>query len=57
MATGIAGPQTGQTTGAFLYGNGLGYYNFGPERFGQNAYLLTPNNAPIRLRFYFSTQL
>ena len=57
VATGIAGPQTGQTSGYFLYGPQLGYYNYGPERFGQQPYIIVPNNAPTRLRLYYQVQL
>ena len=56
VATAVAGPQTGQTTGTVLFPT-LGFTNFGPERFGQSAYNLSPSNAPIRFRFYYSIAL
>jgi hypothetical protein len=56
VATGVAGPQTGQTSGTVLFGEQLGFFNFGPERFGQGAYTLAPSGAPIRFRFYYQLQ-
>jgi hypothetical protein len=57
VATGIAGPQTGQTNGFPLFGPGLGFANFGPERFGQNAYGLSPSIQPTSYRFYYQMSL
>lgn len=57
VATGIAGPQTGQTSGAVLFGNGLGYYDYGPERFGQNAYNLNASGQQTSFRFYYQLSL
>ena len=57
VATGVAGPQTGQTSGYYAFGPALGYYNWGPERFGQSAYTLSPNLAPVRFRIYYQVQL
>jgi len=61
VATGVAGPQTGQVStvgslGAVPAGN-LGFANYGPERFGQTPYTLTPSNAPIALRVYYQLGL
>jgi hypothetical protein len=53
VATGVAGPQTGQGSGTVLFGPQLGFFNFGPERFGQSAYTLGPNVAPTRFRLYY----
>ncbi|MDQ6944006.1 MAG: hypothetical protein M3169_16030, partial [Candidatus Eremiobacteraeota bacterium] len=56
VATGIAGPQTGQTTGAVNFPT-LGFVNYGPERFGQSAYFLRPEIQPLSYRFYYQMSL
>jgi len=61
VATGVAGPQTGQVAtvgslGAATAG-GLGFANFGPERFGQSAYNLTPSLTQIGVRLYYQLAL
>lgn len=57
VATGIAGPQTGQTSGVPLFGNALGFYNFGPERFGQAAYNVNPSGQQTSFRLYYQLSL
>ncbi len=61
VSTGIAGPYTGQintvaTQGAAMAA-GLGFANYGPERFGQSAYNLTPSNTPTQVRLYYQLSL
>jgi len=61
VATGVAGPQTGQisTVGSLgvVPAANLGFANYGPERFGQSAYNLTPSNQPVAFRFYYQLSL
>ncbi len=63
VATGVAGPQTGQiatvgsTVGGAAAAAGLGFANFGPERFGQSAYNLTPSNIQVGVRLYYQLSL
>jgi hypothetical protein len=57
VATGIAGPQTGQTSGVPLFGTALGFYNFGPERFGQAAYNVNPSGQQTSFRLYYQLSL
>ncbi|GAC1543447.1 MAG: hypothetical protein NVS3B16_09790 [Vulcanimicrobiaceae bacterium] len=61
VATGVAGPQTGQisTVGSLGAANagGLGFANFGPERFGSSSYNLTPSNSAIGVRLYYQLAL
>jgi hypothetical protein len=57
VATGIPGPQTGQTSGVPLFGTALGFYNFGPERFGQAAYNVNPSGQQTAFRFYYQLSL
>lgn len=57
VATGIPGPQTGQLAAAQTLGPGLGFVNWGRERFGQSAWTLVPNNTPINFRIYYTLSL
>ena len=61
VATGIAGPNTGQinvvgTQGA-VTAAGLGFANYGNERFGYSAYTLTPSNIATQVRLYYQLSL
>jgi hypothetical protein len=52
VATGISGPQSGQTSLAQsfpLEGN----VNQGPDRFANQPYAMSPNGTPRTLRFYY----
>jgi len=59
VATGVAGPNTGQVSTVGSLGAGpagaLGFANYGNERFGYNAYNFTPSltTLPISFRFYY----
>ena len=57
VATGVAGPQTGQISTVGSLGAataaGLGFNNFGNERFGYSAYNLTPSNLQTNVRLYY----
>lgn len=57
VATGIGGPQTGQSAATQSLGTMYGFYNYGQERFGRNAYNLVPNFAPTAVRFYYQLAL
>jgi len=63
VATGVAGPQTGQisTVGSLPPGQAanLGFANFGPERFGSSAYNLPTSTLvlPLSFRFYYQLGL
>lgn len=63
VATGVAGPQTGQiatvgsTVGGAAAAAGLGFANFGSERFGQSAYNLTPSNVQLGVRLYYQLSI
>lgn len=61
VSTGVAGPQTGQVSAVGQLGAAqaaaLGFNNYGPERFGQFAYNLTPSNQPVSFRFYYQLSL
>ena len=53
----MAGPQTGQISTVGSLGAataaGLGFNNFGNERFGYSAYNLTPSNLQTNVRLYY----
>ena len=57
VATGVAGPQTGQIVTVGQRGAqaaaDLGFANYGPERFGQSAFTLTPSNVRTTVRLYY----
>ncbi len=63
VATGVAGPQTGQisTVGSLPPGQAanLGFANYGPERFGSSAYNLPTSTLvlPLSFRFYYQLGL
>ena len=56
VATGIGGPQTGKSSSVILY-PGLGFANYTTERFGQQPYIISPNNTPRTYRFYYQYAL
>ncbi|MBC5810118.1 MAG: TonB-dependent receptor [Candidatus Eremiobacteraeota bacterium] len=57
VATGVPGPQTGQTTGAF-YGI-PGFFNFAGSALKNptQPFILTPSLAPTQFRFYFQQSI
>lgn len=57
VATGIGGPQTGQSASTQSLGATYGFYNYGRERFGRNAYNLVQSGAPTAVRFYYQLAL
>lgn len=61
VATGIAGPNTGQINTVGTLGTvtaaGLGFANYGNERFGYSAYNLTPSNIATQVRLYYQLSL
>ncbi len=57
VATGVGGPQTGQTASTQTLGTVYGFYNYGQERYGRNAYILAPSGAPTAVRFYYQLAL
>jgi hypothetical protein len=56
VATGIAGPASGTTSGTVLF-PGLGYVNYASFRGNNQPYLLTPNQSPIGFRLYYQLSL
>ena len=56
VATGIAGPKSGTTSGSVLFPN-LGYTNYASFRGNNQPYLLTPLNNPTEFRFYYQLSL
>lgn len=56
VATGIAGPASGTTSGTALF-PGLGYVNYASFRGNNQPYLLTPNATPLGFRFYYQLSL
>ncbi len=57
VATGISGPRTGTTSPAASFGYAYGYTNYAPIRFGNQAYLETPNLSPTQYRLYYQITL
>jgi len=57
VATGIGGPQTGQSAATQTLGTTYGFYNYGAERYGRSAYNLVQNGQPVSVRFYYQLAL
>jgi hypothetical protein len=56
VATGIAGPQTGQTSAAVLY-PAVGFANYGLDRFGTQPYIISPTSQPRSVNLYWQIGL
>ena len=53
VANGISGPQTGQIAQTLQFpGVGFGNYLYG-SRFGNQPYIISPNNSPRTFNFYY----
>ncbi len=59
LATGISGVKSGSLAVAQTpsLGPNFGDLNFGPVRFGQYPYLLTPSGTPTQFRLYYQLSL
>jgi hypothetical protein len=56
VATGISGPKSGTTSGAFLFPQ-YGYRNYAGFRGNNQPYLLTPSGRPTEYRLYYQLSL
>jgi len=52
IATGIAGPRTGTTTNVIGFPSDA-FTNYSAARFGQQAYIISPNGSPTSYRLYY----
>ena len=52
VANGIAGPQTGQISQTIQF-PGVGFGNYGLDRFGNQPYIISPNQQPRVVNFYY----
>ncbi len=56
VANGVAGPKTGQSSLPLLF-PGVGFGQYGSNRFGYDPYLINPNEQPLAIRMYFQVAL
>lgn len=56
LAEGIAGIKTGTSTNPINY-PGIGFAQYGANRFGSDPFLISPVNAPTAIQFYYQLAL